>query len=219
MTVQELFAKSETGTFTFEQFQAAMQNNGVKFVDLSEGKYVSKNKYTDDLNAKNSEIETLNGTITARDTDLANLRTQLENAGADATKLGQVSASLQELQTKYDNDMQAYKAQIAKQAYEFAVKEFASTKNFTSQAAKRDFVQSMIAKNLQLDNDKIIGAEDFVKSYTQDNQDAFVSEQPAPQQSQNPVPTFVNPTQGGVPQPETGFKFNFTGVRPIPKNS
>lgn len=217
MTVQELFEKSG-GALTWEQFQTAAQENGAKFIDLSEGNYVSKNKYTSDLNAKSNEITTLNSTISARDTDLENLRTKLTEAGADATKLGEVSASLEALQTKYDTDMQAYKEQIAKQAYEFAVKEFANTKNFSSHAARRDFVQSMIAKNLQLENDKIIGAEDFVESYTKDNADAFVAEKNSSDEPK--IPKFVNPTPGandtGTNQSNAFLNaFHFTGVRPI----
>ena len=43
MTVKELFDKAEGGTLTWEQFQTAM--GASKFVDLTEGHYVSKQKY------------------------------------------------------------------------------------------------------------------------------------------------------------------------------
>ena len=46
MTIQEVFAKAENGTLTWEQFQTAM--GGAKFVDLTEGNYVSKQKYDDE---------------------------------------------------------------------------------------------------------------------------------------------------------------------------
>ena len=103
---------------------------------------------------------------------------------------------------------------MAKQAYEFAVKEFAGTKKFTSNAAKRDFVQAMIAKDLKLENDTIIGADDFVKIYSNDNADAFVVDNPTPDNK----PKFTNPTPGAGETPsENGFikAFNFTGVRPM----
>ena len=125
MELKELFDKAENGTLTYEQFEAAAKEAKAKFVDLSEGKYVSTNKYNDDLAAKDKEIETLNGTITTRDTDLAGLKQQLADAGADATKLQELTDTLSGLQTKYDNDTKAYKDQLKKQAYEFAVKEFA----------------------------------------------------------------------------------------------
>ncbi len=217
MTVKELFEKAENGTLTWEQFQSAMAENNAKFVDLNEGGYVSKHKYDSDLASKATEIETLNGTIKTRDTDLSNLKNQLKEAGVDSSKLEELNNNLTSLQTKYNDDMKAYKKQIAQQAYEFAVKEFASTKQFSSQAAKRDFVQSMIAKELKMENDKILGADDFVATYLQDNADAFVAEEP---KDTKPQPTFVSPTQGAEPAPaeQNAFAnaFHFTGVRSMP---
>ena len=46
MTIKEVFDKAENGTLTWEQFQAAMGT--AKFVDLTEGHYVSKQKYDDE---------------------------------------------------------------------------------------------------------------------------------------------------------------------------
>ncbi len=212
MTVKELFDNAENGVLSWEQFQTAMGE--AKFVDLSEGNYVSKQKYTDELAQRDTRITTLTDTISARDTDLANLQQTLKDAG-DLDALKNASKDLSELQKKYDKETKAYQAQLSKQAYEFAVKEFANGKKFTSSAAKRDFTRAMLAKDLKLENDKIIGADDFVQMYQQENEDAFVVETPAP--PQQPKPTFVNPTPGGEPTPieqnEFTKAFHFTGVR------
>lgn len=203
---------------TYEQLEEAVKNAKLKVVDISKGDYVSTNKYNTDLAAKDTQINTLNDTIKQRDTDLASLNTKLQEAGSDATKLTQLTNDLTALQSKYDTDMQNYQAQLSKQAYEFAVKEFASTKKFTSNAAKRDFIQSMIAKELKLENNAIIGADDFVTMYSKDNEDAFVNEeeQKQPEQGNGGQPYFVAPTQGTEPpaDPTGGFKFDFVGVRP-----
>ena len=91
---------------------------------------------------------------------------------------------------------------------------FANSKKFTSNAAKRDFVNSMIAKDLKMDNDKILGADDFVTAYSIDNADAFIVEKADPEPAK-PKPTFVNPTGGNDPAAGgSEFAFNFTGVRP-----
>ena len=218
MTVKELFDNAENGTLTWEQFQAAMGN--AKFVDLSEGNYVSKRKYDDDITSRDTQISTLNDTISTRDKDLAGLKEQLKNAGTDADKLTQLTGEFDTLKTKYDADTKAFKAQLKKQAYEFAVKDFASGKKFTSNAAKRDFIQSMIAKDLKFEDNKIIGADDFVSIYSKENADAFVVESeptPAPQEPQRPQ--FVSPTQGSEPTPQdqNAFvnAFHFMGVRPV----
>lgn len=191
MTVKELFDKAENGTLTWEQFQEAM--GSAKFVDLTEGHYVSKQKYEDELSQKDGRISELSETITTRDTDLAKLQQTLKDAG-DVEALKQASKDLVDLQKKYAQETKAYQEQLSKQAYEFAVKDFANSKKFTSNAAKRDFIQSMLAKNLTIEEGRIIGAEDFVQLYSKDNEDAFVTENPTPPTPQPQFAGSTNPT-------------------------
>lgn len=218
MTIKELFDKAENGALTFEQFQQLA--GSAKFIDLSEGAYVSKNKYAEDLQAKDTEIEGLKTTITTRDTDLKDLKKQLKDAGTDADKLSKLSGDLEQLQGKYDVDTKALQQKLEQQAYEFAVREFAGTKKFTSNAAKRDFINSMIAENLKLDKDDssiIVGADDFTTKYSNNNSDAFVVEEGQPEP---PKPQFVASTSGdnkGADDTTAFMKaFSFTGVRPMP---
>ena len=239
MNIKDIFDHAENGMLSYEEFEAFAKSSGAKFADLSDGKYVSKSKYESDLKAKDegfasqltakdneiatrdSQIATLNGTIATRDTDLANLQKQLEEAGQDATKLADLNTQITGMQAKYDADVQAYQNQLKQQAYEFAVKEYAQTKNFSSQAARRDFVQSMIARGLQMENGKILGRDDFAESYFAENADALVPEKVAePEPKVEPpapkvvVPEFVAPTPGPEPSGDSdGFQFNFTGIR------
>jgi hypothetical protein len=230
--VKELFDQAEDGALTYEQFMELAKASNVKLVDLNEGQYVSKNKYESELEAKSKEIATLTGTISTRDTDLETLKKQLEEAGADSTKLTELTNQLQELQGKYDADSKAYKKQLSKQAYEFAVKEFAAKQNFSSQAAKRDFIQSMLAKELKMENDSILGADDFVKAYTENNQDAFIldtdlsdyDDDEEEEYVSESKPQFVSSTPGAedthTPDPTGGFlnAFHFSPIRPVPEN-
>ena len=189
MNVKELFDKAENGTLTYEQFLSAAGE--AKFVDLSEGKYVSKQKHEDELKDKDAQITTLSATIQTRDADLQALQDTLKDAG-DIEALKTASRDLGELQKKYDKETKAYQAQLSQQAYEFAVKEFANSKQFTSKAAQRDFTQAMIAKKLQFEDGKLIGAEDFVQMYAKDNDDAFAKKS-------EPKPQFVQSTEPKKP--------------------
>lgn len=234
MELKKVFETGENGTLTYEQFMEIANKEKAKFVDLSEGKYVSSAKYTDEIAAKDKEIETLNSTINTRDTDLTSLKKQLEEAGVDAGKLKELTDSLSTLQSKYDTETKSYKDQLKKQAYEFAVKDFANTQKFTSSAAKREFIRSMIDAELKMDKDStIMGAQDFVTSYAKDNSDSFVTEDPnagndlnnpdAGQQGFNAqggeAPHFISSTPGNAGSngsSTTGFNFSFTGVRPNP---
>lgn len=192
MTVKELFDKAENGTLTWEQFQTAMGE--AKFVDLTEGHYVSKQKYDDELSSRDTRINDLTTKISVRDTDLATLQQTLKDAG-DLDALKQASKDLTDLQKRYDKETKAYQEQLSKQAYEFAVKDFANSKNFTSNAAKRDFIQSMLAKNLNIEDGRIIGAEDFVAIYSKDNADAFVTKT-----EDKPKPKFIDGTKDKKPE-------------------
>ena len=215
MNIKEIFDKAENGTLTYAQFEEAIKANGAKFADLSEGNYVSKQKYTDELASRDTRITELGNTISNRDADLANLQQTLKDAG-DIEALKTASADLDKLQKKYDKETKEYQAKLSKQAYEFAVKEFASGKKFTSKAAQRDFVNTMITKGLTMENGVILGAEDFVTAYTKDNSDAFVVETP---EDKTPKPTFVASTNSPTsPQedPTGGFAsaFHFTQIHP-----
>ena len=216
MTIKELFDKA-TGPIDYSAFEKLMNENGVKFADLSEGKYVSKDKFDNEVASRDSQITTLNETIKSRDKDLKDLKTQLKDAGTDTQKLADLETQLGNLQTQYKTDTDNYKAQLSKQAYEFAVKDFANSKKFSSNAAKRDFVNSMIAKELKMEGDKIIGADDFVNMYSSENADAFVVEQPKNEQ-QTPPPTFSKTVNPNTPQPQLNgdnpFGFHFAQVRP-----
>ena len=233
MNIKDLFDKAENGILDYEQFEALVKENGLKFADLSDGKYVSKSKYESDIKglnqqieSLNGQIETLNGTITTRDGDLADLQKQLELAGEDKTKLDALSASMTDLQAKYDADTKGYQEKLRQQSYEFAVKEYANTQKFTSKAAKRDFIKAMIDKNLQMEGDKLIGGDDFRAKYAEDNDDAFLVEKepepiaeptpeptPEPTEPNAPIPTFVASTSGAPQSDDDSFDFGFVGVR------
>ena len=235
MNIKDLFDKAENGILTYDQFEALAKENGLKFADLSDGKYVSKSKYDSDIKGLNQQIEglngqieTLNGTITTRDGDLADLKKQLELAGEDKTKLEALNTSMADLQAKYEADTKSYEDKLRQQSYEFAVKEYANTQKFTSKAAKRDFIKAMIDKNLKMEGDKLIGGDDFREVYAQENDDAFYVEkepepapvEPTPEESEPtpteptaPIPTFVASTSGAPQSDEDSFDFGFVGVR------
>ena len=198
MTIKEVFDKAENGTLTYDQFTELTKD--AKFADLATGDYVSKKKFDDELASKDNQIQTLNGTLKDRDKDLETLKTQLVDAGTDAEKLATLNDDFTKLQGKYDAEVKSYKEQLKKQAYDFAVKEFANTKEFTSGAAKRDYIDQLRKAELKMDGDKILGAEDFTTKYMEENADAFViKSEPAPEPAKHEPPKFVGPTGGTEP--------------------
>lgn len=194
MTIKEVFDKatSENGALTLSEFESLAKAGGAKFTDLSEGAYVSKQKYLDELATKDTQITTLNETIQQRDTDLTTLQEQLKAAGNDSTKLDELNASLSALQTKYDADTQTLQGRLSEQALDFASRDLAGRQKFSSEAARRDFIGWVKAKNPQVEGGNIIGADDYLKMYSKENGDAFVKEQ----KQVDPQPQFAASATG-----------------------
>lgn len=206
MKIEDIFKLNETGTLTYAQFQEAAKD--AKFVDLKEGGYVSQAKFDSELSTKNKQIEELNTTIADRDKDLEGIRKQLEDAGQDADKLSTLSTEFSTLQKKYDEDKKAYEAKLSSQSREFAIKEYASTKKFTSDAAKRDYIHQMKeSSEVKLSKGgELVGMDTFDADYVKANETAFVRDvpepTPAPAAPAEPKPQFVGTTPGVEPAPK-----------------
>lgn len=206
MKLEDVFKTSENGTLTYEQFLQAAGD--AKFVDLKEGGYVSVAKHESEVSGKDKQIEDLNKNLADRDKDLANIKKQLEDAGQDAEKLSTLSTEFSTLQEKYKNETKAFETRLQEQAREFAIREYAANKKFTSDAAKRDYIRTMkessdvkLSKGGELVNTDIFDA-DYIKA----NEASFVKETPAPAPAPNPEPKpqFVGATPGGqTPPPKT----------------
>lgn len=216
--LKELFGD---GQLDFETFKKLVTEKGMKLADLATGKYVDKRKYEDEISAKDSAIEDLKGQITTRNDDIKDLKTKLAGEGDNANKIADMTAQIEKLQGEYDNAKKEYEARIGKQSYEFAVKEFANGQKFTSNAAKKQFINEMVSENLKMKDGNIIGADDFMKVYKEANADSFIVEPETPlepeqgQQIPDFKPTFVQPTAPQPPIDDNPFNnaFSFAGVR------
>lgn len=173
-----------------EAFNASQteQTKKVKFVDLSEGGYVGREKY----DRVSEQVKDLQGQISQRDADMAELRTQLEAAAADGTKLTEAQQTLTNLQNQYTQDKESWEQKLKDQAYEFKIRELTGGLQFSSNAAKNEFIREAIGKNFVMDGDKILGFDDYLKSYKEADPGAF-----APENGNNPH--FVHPSGGSTP--------------------
>ena len=117
-----------------------------------------------------------NNDIKQRDTDLAGLKQKLAEAGTDAETLKNLQIDFDTLKTNYANAQADYQKQLNKQAYEFAIKEKTNSLQFTSNSAKKAFLSDALAKNLTMDNGNILGFDDFVNAYKEQDAGAFVVE-------------------------------------------
>lgn len=213
--LKALFGEGES--MTYEQLEAKLTEGGIKPVNLAAGGYISEDKFNGRVNGLTQQVTDLQGQIAQRDTDLAAVREALTAAQADASKLPGVEGSLTALQSKYAQEKSEWEQRMSQQAYEFAIRERANGLNFSSAAAKRDFVRGAIDKGFKMEGDTIQGYDEFVEQYKAADPTAFVAEKPAdpdPNQPGKKTPSFVKP--GNTPDPQKGvggFNFHFQGVR------
>lgn len=170
-----LFGDNKTAQAQFEE--ALKAHPEIKLVNLADGGYVSKSKYDDDIRAKETNINTLTGTIAERDSAISGLRKQLETAGTDAQLLQNLQAQLTTIETQAATDKKNYETALKKEINKGACKDFANGLKFRSKADKEHFISSIIAKNLDMENGKLIGASDYLDWYKTEYADSFVVEE------------------------------------------
>lgn len=226
-TLKVLFGEDGNTALTYQQFSEAVKARGYKLADLATGNYVGKKKHEDELSAKDLAINDLKAQIKTRDTDITNLQAQLAGDGDNAAKIEELTNQLTKLQGDYDTAKKDYESKLSAQSYDFAVTEYANSKQFTSNAAKKNFISEMRSEGLKMKNGVIIGADDFMKAWAQDNADA-ISASPDPEDKgrsepdnkggEAPKPNFIQPTAPQVSGTDNPFveAFHFVGVRPQP---
>lgn len=126
-----------------------------------------------------------------------------------------IKQSAEEWKSKYEADTQALNDQLAKKDYDYALNNYFSAMKFSSESAKAGVVAQFREKGFKLEDGKFVGAEEFINSLKEKDATAFVSEEPA---QNEPLPVFSRSTNPKVKtEPASGFGFNFSGVRPKPK--
>ena len=203
MKIEDIFKEAENGTLTLEQFTEIAGAKGAKFADLGEGNYVSVGKHEAELHSLEKQIETLTETLNQREADIDSVREQLAEAQNAEEIVVSLQEQLSELQQKYDEDAEAYEAQLSNQAREFAVSQYAATKEFTSDAAKQFYIEQMVkSEDVMFNNkDELIGMEDFDKAFGDKYAGSFKVPEPEPEPApapEQPLPKFAAPTPGAA---------------------
>ena len=103
---------------------------------------------------------------------------------AALSQLGEANKKLEgydpDWKTKAAEAENSAKAQIAALQSDFAAQSAASGVKFSSESAKKAFLADLKAKNLPLQEGKLLGFDDYLKSYQQEDPGAFVSDKPTP---------------------------------------
>lgn len=158
------------GSLSFAQFTEKLGGaaDKVKLVNLKDGGYVGKDKFD------------------AMQTERDGLKIQLETANTTIQSykdmdIDGIKQSAKDWETKYNTETQKLRDKLADMEYSRTVETAVSGLKFTSAAAKKAFVADLTAKKLTAQDGKLLGLDDFVSAYKQNDPSAFASEVPAPQ--------------------------------------
>ena len=136
-----------------------------------------------------------------RDTDLANVKKELEEAGEDTKKLEDLTEKLKTLQDDYSEQQKKYTKQLDDQKYEFAIKELASGLKFSSNSAKKSFLRDLMDNKLSMKDEEVLGFKDFVDKYKEQDAGAFVTEEEDLDPDKKSKPKFADKTRK-IDEPE-----------------
>lgn len=158
-----------------------MKREFLEGLDLGEGAKLPK-AAVDAIMAEHGRdieaIKTANATLT---TERDGLRTQLENANATIQSykdmdIDAIKSSAADWEQRYNTETQKLKDDLDAAKYGFAAAQAAAGMRFSSEAARKQFVTELTAKKLPLQDGKLLGMEDFTRTYQEADPGAFVPE-------------------------------------------
>ena len=169
--------KELLGDELFSQVDAKIQehNSGiegklqqVRFVDLSEGGYVSKERYQE-LNTKIGGLETqlkdANSTIKSyKDMDIEGIK-----------------QSAADWEQKYNTETQKLNKQIEDDRKKFAAERFMDSQKIKSPLSRKAILQDFLAKDLEFKDGSFVGADEYMKTVKEKYPDEFEQEEGKPE--------------------------------------
>ena len=119
-----------------ELYNQVKEKLGDKELIINDGNYIPKHKF-DDLNNDKKELK--------RQLEEVNAKVQ-ELSSVDAEKLNK---EIEDLKKKYETDTNALNEKISKREYEYAVKELTRDIKFSSESAKKKFMNDVVSEDLK----------------------------------------------------------------------
>lgn len=142
------------------------------------------------------EISELTQAKTTAETKAAGLETQLAETaeklkGFDGLDVDAIKKEASDWQKKYEMDTAALKKQLDEQSYDYAVDKYVSGCKFTSDIAKQGVLAALKEKAFKLEDGKLVGADEFMKTMQKENPAAFE------QENKKPAPEIMTGSGGG----------------------
>ena len=130
-----------------------------------------------------------------KNTELEELRKQLEQRNADLEKLksdttsAELKKQLEELNAKYESDTKALNEKLTAQETDFAAERLLGGYKFANDRVKKSVLEEFKGKGFKYENGAFIGGKEFLEELKKKEPDVFAKEQQG---------LFMGSTQSGV---------------------
>ncbi len=126
-------------------------------------------KTVNEFTAKVTKLEGERDTYKTQYNDVKSSLGKFDGVDVDALK-----KQIEDANKKAEEAEKTAAAKLAQRDYDDAVKSSTADTKFSSAAAQRDFTAQLAARNLPLNDGKLLGFSDFLTQYKKDNPDAIV---------------------------------------------
>lgn len=166
--------KELLGEELFSQVDAKIQEHNsaetdklkhVRYADLSEGNYVSKEKYT------------------SLQTEMNGYKTQLGEANAEIQSykdmdIDGIKKSAADWETKYNADTAALQQTLETERRTHAAERFLDSQRIKSPLSRKTILQEFLAQNLEFKDGAFAGADEYMKKVKEQYPDEFETDKP-----------------------------------------
>lgn len=139
------------------------KDNPVRYVDLSEGGYVGKEKYAHlqtEAAGYKQQAEDANGIIKSyKDMDIDGIK-----------------QSAKDWEAKYKEDTEKLQEQLAQQERTFAAERYLDGQKIKSPLSRKTILNEFLAQNMEFRDGKFIGADEYMKGVREQYPDEFQAE-------------------------------------------
>ena len=135
----------------------------VKELLINDGSYIPKAKF-DSLNEQKKDLENQLKETNDKMQELSKVDTE------------ELKKQIVDLQKKYEEDTKALNTKYEAREYDIKLNDYAKDLKFSSNSARKSFMNDLKAKDLKFENDKLVGFDDFVNSYKETDPTAFIEE-------------------------------------------
>ncbi len=118
-----------------------------------------------------------------KNTELEELRKQLEQRNADLEKLksdttsAELKKQLEELNAKYESDTKALNEKLTAQETDFAAERLLGGYKFANDRVKKSVLEEFKGKGFKYENGAFIGGKEFLEELKKNEPDVFAKEQ------------------------------------------